>query len=68
MTGERITSNSFKIQMLMHWFGYANESWVPNFGQNKASQCDLPVRPLKDDSIMYVHILHIDVYICIDIK
>lgn len=52
----------------MHWFGYANESWVPNFGQNKASQCDLPVRPLKDDSIMYVHILHIDVYICIDIK
>lgn len=29
-----------------------------NFGQNKASQCDLPVRPLKDDSIMYVHIFY----------
>lgn len=32
------------------------------FGQNKASQRDLPVRPLNDDSIMYVHII---LYLCI---
>lgn len=33
------------------------------FGQNKASQSDLPVRPLKDDSIMYVHIFCTYVYV-----
>lgn len=47
----------------MHWISDANEFWLyQSFGQNKASQCDLPVRPLKDDSIMYVHIFYTNVW------